>query len=114
MHIGDALSGPQVYGPGRMLEFYWIVECGYRGLPESVGPVRNPIGANMSMRTGLALEVGGSTSRSAAWARGRRAASRPSWPSGSPQAGHRRRFTTCLPPRPTIRSGLSASHCGTS
>jgi len=39
-------------------EFYWVVGCCYRGLPESVGPVRNPIGANMSMRTSLALEVG--------------------------------------------------------
>jgi hypothetical protein len=28
-------------------------------LPDSVGRVRNPIGANMSMRTRLALEVGG-------------------------------------------------------
>jgi hypothetical protein len=40
-------------------EFDWVVGCSYRGLPESVGPVRNPIGANMSLRTGLALEVGG-------------------------------------------------------
>jgi Glycosyl transferase family 2 len=40
-------------------EFDWVVGCSYRGLPESAGPVRNPIGANMSMRTGLALEVGG-------------------------------------------------------
>lgn len=39
-------------------EFYWVVGCCYRGLPESASPVRNPIGANMSMRTGLALEVG--------------------------------------------------------
>lgn len=40
-------------------EFYWVVGCSYRGLPRSVGPVRNPIGANMSLRTHLALEVGG-------------------------------------------------------
>lgn len=40
-------------------EFDWVVGCSYRGLPESVGPVRNPIGASMSLRTGLALEVGG-------------------------------------------------------
>ncbi len=40
-------------------EFYWVVGCSYRGLPDSVRPVRNPIGANMSMRTDLALEVGG-------------------------------------------------------
>ena len=39
--------------------FDWVVGCSYVGLPDSVGPVRNPIGANMSMRTRLALEVGG-------------------------------------------------------
>jgi glycosyltransferase involved in cell wall biosynthesis len=40
-------------------EFDWVVGCSYRGLPETTGPVRNPIGANMSMLTDLALEVGG-------------------------------------------------------
>jgi hypothetical protein len=40
-------------------EFYWVVGCSYRGLPESAGPVRNPIGANMSLRTGPALGAGG-------------------------------------------------------
>ena len=40
-------------------EFDWVVGCSYRGLPETVGQVRNPIGANMSMRTDLALEAGG-------------------------------------------------------
>jgi Glycosyl transferase family 2 len=39
--------------------FDWVVGCSYLGLPDSVGPVRNPIGANMSLRTNLALEVGG-------------------------------------------------------
>lgn len=39
--------------------FDWVVGCSYRGLPESVGVVRNPIGANMSMRTQPALEAGG-------------------------------------------------------
>ena len=39
--------------------FDWVVGCSYLGLPGTVGPVRNPIGANMSMRTNLALEVGG-------------------------------------------------------
>jgi glycosyltransferase involved in cell wall biosynthesis len=38
--------------------FDWVVGCSYKGLPDSVEPVRNPIGANMSMRTRLALEVG--------------------------------------------------------
>jgi len=47
--------------PPRWLppEFYWVVGCSYRGLPSSVGPVRNPIGANMSLQTALALKVGG-------------------------------------------------------
>jgi cellulose synthase/poly-beta-1,6-N-acetylglucosamine synthase-like glycosyltransferase len=40
-------------------EFDWVVGCSYVGLPESGGPVRNPIGANMSLRTELAIEVGG-------------------------------------------------------
>jgi hypothetical protein len=40
-------------------EFFWVVGCSYRGLPLSVGPVRNPIGANMSLRTLLARQVGG-------------------------------------------------------
>jgi glycosyltransferase involved in cell wall biosynthesis len=41
------------------LEFDWVVGCSYRGLPETTGQVRNPIGANMSMRTDPALDVGG-------------------------------------------------------
>jgi|HubBroStandDraft_6_1064221.scaffolds.fasta_scaffold37004_2 GT2 family glycosyltransferase len=40
-------------------EFYWVVGCSYRGLPDRAGAVRNPIGANMSMRTDQAIEVGG-------------------------------------------------------
>jgi glycosyltransferase involved in cell wall biosynthesis len=40
-------------------EFYWVVGCSYRGLPDSLAPIRNPIGASMSMRTAPALEIGG-------------------------------------------------------
>jgi hypothetical protein len=40
-------------------EFYWVVGCSYRGLPEVTGPVRNPIGASMSMRTAPTRAVGG-------------------------------------------------------
>ena len=40
-------------------EFDWVIGCSYLGLPTSMGPIRNPIGANMSMRTRAALEVGG-------------------------------------------------------
>jgi glycosyltransferase involved in cell wall biosynthesis len=38
--------------------FDWVVGCSYLGLPDSVAPVRNPIGANMSVRTHPTLEVG--------------------------------------------------------
>jgi len=40
-------------------EFDWVVGCSYRGLPDTVSVVRNPIGANMSLRTALARQVGG-------------------------------------------------------
>lgn len=40
-------------------EFDWVVGCSYLGLPESAGVVRNPIGANMSVRTQPALDAGG-------------------------------------------------------
>jgi len=39
--------------------FDWVVGCSYLGLPDAQVPIRNPIGANMSMRTGLALDAGG-------------------------------------------------------
>lgn len=39
--------------------FDWVVGCSYLGLPETAGVVRNPIGANMSMQTRLALDAGG-------------------------------------------------------
>ena len=40
-------------------EFDWVVGCSYRGMPETVSVIRNPIGASMSLRTSLALEAGG-------------------------------------------------------
>lgn len=40
-------------------EFYWVIGCSYRGLPETNESIRNPIGANMSVRTAQALAVGG-------------------------------------------------------
>jgi len=40
-------------------EFYWVVGCSWRGLPEVPAEVRNFIGANMSFRRSAALEVGG-------------------------------------------------------
>jgi glycosyltransferase involved in cell wall biosynthesis len=40
-------------------EFLWVVGCTYRGLPETVAPVRNLIGCNMSIRREVLDEVGG-------------------------------------------------------
>lgn len=39
--------------------FDWVIGCSYRGLPDASGVIRNPIGANMSLRTQEALEAGG-------------------------------------------------------
>jgi GT2 family glycosyltransferase len=39
-------------------EFDWVVGCSYRGLPESVAPIRNPIGANMSFRRSVLERTG--------------------------------------------------------
>jgi glycosyltransferase involved in cell wall biosynthesis len=66
-------TGPQVLGvagsvrpdwrrprPGWFPdEFLWVVGCSYRGLPTSLAPVRNGIGANMSFRRSVFDEVGG-------------------------------------------------------
>ena len=40
-------------------EFYWVFGCSYTGLPERLGPVRNPIGANMAVRASILEEVDG-------------------------------------------------------
>jgi hypothetical protein len=40
-------------------EFDWVVGCSYVGLPTVTAQVRNPIGANMSFLTDLALAAGG-------------------------------------------------------
>ncbi len=39
-------------------EFDWVVGCSYRGLPDTVAPQRNLIGAAMSFRRSLFDEVG--------------------------------------------------------
>jgi len=39
-------------------EFDWVVGCSYTGLPETVAPVRNLIGAGMSFRRSLFDELG--------------------------------------------------------
>ena len=40
-------------------EFDWVVGCTYRGMPTTTSPVRNLIGANMSMRRDVFDAVGG-------------------------------------------------------
>jgi cellulose synthase/poly-beta-1,6-N-acetylglucosamine synthase-like glycosyltransferase len=40
-------------------EFYWVFGCSYTGLPERLGPIRNPIGANMAVRASVLREVDG-------------------------------------------------------
>lgn len=40
-------------------EFFWVLGCTYRGMPSTITPVRNLIGANMSFRRELFNTVGG-------------------------------------------------------
>jgi GT2 family glycosyltransferase len=40
-------------------EFDWVVGCTYRGMPQTLAPVRNLIGCNMSLRREVFAEVGG-------------------------------------------------------
>lgn len=40
-------------------EFDWVVGCTYRGLPTTTAPVRNLIGANMSLRRSVFSTIGG-------------------------------------------------------
>ena len=39
-------------------EFYWVVGCTYRGMPQNNATIRNPIGANMSFRREVFDTVG--------------------------------------------------------
>jgi glycosyltransferase involved in cell wall biosynthesis len=41
------------------VEFDWVVGCSYAGLPTSSAPVRNPIGASMSVRRSIVVDLGG-------------------------------------------------------
>ena len=41
------------------VEFDWVIGCSYRGLPTEPAPVRNFIGANMSMRRDVLESAGG-------------------------------------------------------
>lgn len=71
--LAEAYSDPDVLGAGGHVEpmwvgpqprwlpaeFNWIVGCTYDGLPEVAGRIRNPIGANMSMRSEVLRRSGG-------------------------------------------------------
>lgn len=73
LFLSEGFSIPQVLGVGGPVlplwqthksswlpeEFHWVVGCTYRGMPESVGMIRNPIGANMSFRREVFAAVGG-------------------------------------------------------
>jgi glycosyltransferase involved in cell wall biosynthesis len=68
----EGYTDPQVLGTGGEVtpswvdnkpawlpeEFYWVVGCTYRGMPETVQAIRNPIGANMSFRREIFDTVG--------------------------------------------------------
>ncbi len=71
--LGAGFDDPDTVGVGGALiprwtdreprwmpvEFYWVVGCSYAGLPDRVAPIRNPIGANMAVRTSTLREIGG-------------------------------------------------------
>lgn len=73
MFLCEGYTDPQVLGSGgpvipRWLdkapawlpeEFYWVVGCTYRGMPQTVTTIRNPIGANMAFRQEVFDTVGG-------------------------------------------------------
>lgn len=40
-------------------EFYWVVGCTHRGMPETTAPVRNLIACNMAVRRQVFDEIGG-------------------------------------------------------
>jgi GT2 family glycosyltransferase len=68
-----AYSDPDVIGVGGAIEplwqdgrpawfpseFDWVVGCTYRGMPQTIAPVRNLIGCNMSLRRKVFDMVGG-------------------------------------------------------
>jgi GT2 family glycosyltransferase len=71
--LSEGFTDPQVLGIGGPViplwldkappwlpeEFYWVVGCTYRGMPQTARAIRNPIGANMAFRRGVFDTVGG-------------------------------------------------------
>ncbi|GAC1361944.1 MAG: hypothetical protein NVS2B12_04520 [Ktedonobacteraceae bacterium] len=58
--VGGAIEPSWEHGKPAWFpeEFYWVVGCTYRGLPEDIQPVRNLIGANMCLRREIFVAVG--------------------------------------------------------
>jgi glycosyltransferase involved in cell wall biosynthesis len=58
--VGGAIEPvwPDRRPPFMPAEFDWVVGCTYRGMPSSAAPVRNLIGANMSLRRTVFDAVG--------------------------------------------------------
>jgi glycosyltransferase involved in cell wall biosynthesis len=57
---GDVLPAWPAQAPGWLpRELYWVVGCTYTGLPVEPAPIRNPIGANMSIRADVYAAAGG-------------------------------------------------------
>lgn len=73
MTLIQGFSDPHVLGIGGAIiplwsehcpnwlpeEFFWVLGCTYRGMPQTITPVRNLIGANMSFRREIFHAVGG-------------------------------------------------------
>ncbi|GAC1398982.1 MAG: hypothetical protein NVSMB49_08150 [Ktedonobacteraceae bacterium] len=70
--LSEGCTDPQVLGIGGAViplwasskpswlpeEFYWVVGCTYRGMPQTGTTIRNPIGANMAFRREVFDTVG--------------------------------------------------------
>lgn len=59
--VGGSIDPDWVDGrpAGFPAEFQWVVGCSYRGLPTTAAPVRNLVGANMSVRRDVLQRAGG-------------------------------------------------------
>jgi GT2 family glycosyltransferase len=59
--VGGRVEADWITGRPRWFprEFDWVVGCSYDGLPKRTQPVRNMIGANMSLRRAVLERVGG-------------------------------------------------------
>lgn len=71
--LSEKFSDPHVLGIGGEVtplwsdykpawlpeEFYWVVGCTYRGLPQNMQKIRNPVGANMAFRREVFRTLGG-------------------------------------------------------